>query len=413
MAISEYNYIPTYIKRTINNKPKDVIRASYWNELFNLLINQGDHTAKELGNVLNHLTTVITDSASETADAIVGEHEYASAFEIHLNMGTNPITADKSFADIRQAIVDKREILLWVSEVQCLKPTCKAFEHTITLVVFDYSPAGPVVRADVYECYDEDEWFIEQNIELAKQNNVGDIRDLTTTHKSDLVSAINEVKQTTDTKQDKLIAGENITIAADGKTISATGGSSTAVAMRVNGGYIQYSIDNGNTWNNLIAEADLKGAKGDKGDTGPQGLQGPSGASPTISLDETASGVMIDVSNPDGSTSTAYVLHGQSAYEAARNGGYTDTQAKFYTDLAATQGFASTLADKQDTISDLETIRSGATKGATALQSVPSTYRTALAQDVIDSDLSDRIEVIEGAGYLTLATLPKYEGETQ
>ena len=303
MAITEYNYIPKYTKLKINNKPKDVVTASYWNGLFNLLSDQGDHTAKELGNILNHFTTVITDTASETTDAIAEEHEYASAFEIHLSTNVNPITADKTFAEIRQAIVDKREILLWVSEVQCLKPTCKAFEHTITLTVFDYSPAGPVVRADVYECYDENEWFIKQNIELAKQNNVGDIRDLTTTHKSDLVAAINEVKQTADTKQDKLIAGENITIAADGKTISAIGGGST------------------------------------------------------VELDTTLSKV------------------GKAA------------DAKAVGDA---------LAGKQDTISDLATIRSGAVKGATALQAVPNTYRTALAQDIIDSDLSDRIEVIEG-----------------
>ena len=270
MAISEYNYIPTYIKRTIANKPKDVVTANYWNELFNLLIKQGDHTAEELGNILNHFTTVITDTANETAAAITEEHEYASAFEIHLHTTTDPITADKTFAEIRQAIVDKREILLWVSEVQCLKPTCKAFEHTITLVVFDYSPAGPVVRADVYECYDEDEWFIKQNIELAKQNDIGDIRDLTTIHKYNLVAAVND-------KQDKLIAGNNITIAADGKTISATGGSSASIAMRVDGGFIQYSTDNGNTWNNLIAEADLKGDKGDTGTQGPQGSKGDKG----------------------------------------------------------------------------------------------------------------------------------------
>lgn len=93
------------------------------------------------------------------------------------------------------------------------------------------------------------------------------------------------------------------------------------------------------------------------------------------------------------------------------------------------------LAGKQNTISDLETIRSGAAKGATALQSVPSTYRTAAAQDVIDSGKQDKItstnklaySLISGtptiptvptnvsaftndAGYLTLATLPKYEG---
>lgn len=51
--------------------------------------------------------------------------------------------------------------------------------------------------------------------------------------------------------------------------------------------------------------------------TGPQGLQGKAG--------------------PAGSD-------GQSAYAAAQAGGYTDTQANFYTDLAAVQGLASALA---------------------------------------------------------------------
>lgn len=54
------------------------------------------------------------------------------------------------------------------------------------------------------------------------------------------------------------------------------------------------------------------------------------------------------------------------------------------------------LAGKQDAINDLETIRTGAAKGATALQSVPNTYRTAAAQDVIDNGLSDRVSAIEG-----------------
>lgn len=70
---------------------------------------------------------------------------------------------------------------------------------------------------------------------------------------------------------------------------------SASIAMRVDGGYIQYSTDNGKTWVNLIAEANLKGDKGDaftysdftaeqlaalkgeKGDTGPQGPQGKKG----------------------------------------------------------------------------------------------------------------------------------------
>ena len=140
--------------------------------------------------------------------------------------------------------------------------------------------------------------------ELATTDELGNLSALKTQADNNLVAAINEVKQTTDTKQDKLIAGENITIAADGKTISATGGSGS-----------------------------------------------------TIELDTTLS----------------------------ETGKAADAKA-----------VGDALAGKQDTISDLESIRAGAAKGATALQAVPSTYRTALAQDVIDSDLGDRIEVIEG-----------------
>lgn len=56
------------------------------------------------------------------------------------------------------------------------------------------------------------------------QGIIGNLSDLDTQAKNNLIEAVNEVKQATDAKQDKLIAGENITIAADGKTISATGG---------------------------------------------------------------------------------------------------------------------------------------------------------------------------------------------
>ena len=78
----------------------------------------------------------------------------------------------------------------------------------------------------------------------------------------------------------------------DGKAIKALDN----IAMRVDGGYIQYSTDNGNTWINLIAEADLKGDKGDKGDPGSPGKDGhspvvtatKSGKTTIISVDGTA-----------------------------------------------------------------------------------------------------------------------------
>ena len=72
-----------------------------------------------------------------------------------------------------------------------------------------------------------------------------------------------------------------------------------------------------------------------------------------------------------------------------------ETQAKENLVLAINE-VKNTADSKQDSISDLEAIRSGAAKGATALQSVPNSYRTAAAQDVIDNGLSDRVSAIEG-----------------
>ena len=75
----------------------------------------------------------------------------------------------------------------------------------------------------------------------------------------------------------------------DGKAIKALDN----IAMRVDSGYIQYSTDNGNTWVNLIAEADLKGDKGDPGAPGKDGhspvvTATKSGKTTTISVDGTA-----------------------------------------------------------------------------------------------------------------------------
>ena len=99
---------------------------------------------------------------------------------------------------------------------------------------------------------------------------------------------------------------------------------------------------------------------------------------------------------------------GKSAYAYAVEGGYTGTEAEFAEKLAAeiptvdstltqsgkaadAKAVGDALAGKQNTISDLEAIRNGAAKGTTALQSVPSTYRTASEQDTIDDGKVDKV----------------------
>ena len=100
------------------------------------------------------------------------------------------------------------------------------------------------------------------------ESMIGSLDDLTTEAKNNLVAAINEAAQ--------------------------TGGGGASIAMRVDGGYIQYSTDEGETWVNLIAKADLKGDKG---------ADGKDGTSITISniSESTADGGTNTVTFSDGS----------------------------------------------------------------------------------------------------------------
>lgn len=86
---------------------------------------------------------------------------------------------------------------------------------------------------------------------------IGNLDELTTTAKNNLVAAINEAAKT------------------------GSGGAGS-IDLRTADGYIQYSNDGGATWENLIALADLKGEKGEKGPTGATGPQGAPGKDYTL-----------------------------------------------------------------------------------------------------------------------------------
>ena len=114
----------------------------------------------------------------------------------------------------------------------------------------------------------------------------------------------------------------------DGKAIKALDN----IAMRVEGGYIQYSTDDGKTWVNLIAEADLKGDKGDKGADGTDGITPHIGDNGNWYLGATDTG---KPSRGAAGSAGQAGKNGKSAYQYAQEGGYTGTEAEFTAKLAA------------------------------------------------------------------------------
>ena len=112
------------------------------------------------------------------------------------------------------------------------------------------------------------------------QRQIGDLADLTTEAKDTLVAAINE---------------------------AARMSGSESVGLRVADGYIQYSTDGGNTWTNLIAMAELKGANGAPGKDGvmPDIKIGtvttlPAGSEATASMGGTAAQPTLNLGIPKG-----------------------------------------------------------------------------------------------------------------
>ena len=62
-------WVPRYIKQTIAKRPGQIVSSEDWNDLFNLLIGQGDYTAEGL---LTAVTT-FTNNLTTKADLVSGK----------------------------------------------------------------------------------------------------------------------------------------------------------------------------------------------------------------------------------------------------------------------------------------------------------------------------------------------------
>ena len=149
------------------------------------------------------------------------------------------------------------------------------------------------------------------------------------------------------------------------------------------------TVTNSGTENHLVLNFGIpEGEKGDKGDTGPAGKDATINGKNAIAL---VAGTGIDVTDDNG---TVIISNTQTSAEWGNIEG----------DINQQYDLMQKLAQKQNTISDLDSIRSGASKGATALQptdvinNTSSTVTNKPLSAAMGKSLQDQVDNLSARG---------------
>ena len=390
-----YNYIPKYIRQSENKSPKSVVTAARWNELFNLLIKQGDHTAEELGKILNYFSTRLVDVESEISESAEAIANIREVFRINVTFSNGVYSADKTFAEIKAAYeAGQQPYVVYGGDTIYTLSYCYFASEQMFMNFERYLIGEDTLKTETLRIYS---YTTDSGSNIVKRTSSFDVPSGATYIAVDSTdNAIFTVNGETYADIQALInAGKPVVVRFDDDLdfyyfetfgFSDSSGIHKRLNFRCVMGSIVYTLalKDDNTW--AFSETSLQSKS--ITDTGSyfttdtvEGALQEIGAGLAHKQDKLIAGENITI-DADGKTISA--TGGGSTVEL-------DTTLTESGKAADAKAVGDALTGKQDTISDLEAIRTGATKGATALQSVPNTYRTAAAQDVIDSGKVDKV----------------------
>ena len=350
----------------------------------------------------------ITISADGKTISATGGDGGLGVFEVTLTSADGVLAADKTFEQVKAAVADGKPVLKVHSDGDVL-----------WFFLLDKSPAEIDFVGFVDEqilayltAKQDGSWEttvtarVTAEMFSALSEKLGNLNNLTTTAKTSLVAAINELKSGAASFAPVATSGSyndltdkptipSVPTATIQANAAARHEHSNKTVLDIISETVKAAWDTASTWvttngaNVLSHLSDSIKHINAAERTAWNGKQDKIIAGDNITI--AADGKTISATGGGGGVSGEIETVEAQQIEIPSKLSDFDNDSGFTTSSAV----EAALADKQDTISDLENIRSGAGKGATALQAVPTTYRTASAQDVIDNGLSDRVGAIE------------------